>query len=90
MWGDALDVLLGNAFDGLLLVVLQSHLKCPSNQRAALPGPFAYPPALEALKPSLTCLPGSSSFETVFTAGKKRQKDPTAPACKVIINPKFL
>jgi uncharacterized protein len=25
-------------------MVLQSHLKCPSNQRGALPGPFAYSP----------------------------------------------
>src|SRR5215216_6733216 len=35
------------------LVVLQSHLKCRSNQRATLPGPFSYPPILDHLKPIL-------------------------------------
>src|SRR5215217_6447276 len=33
------------------LMVLQSHPKCPSSQRAALPGPFAYLLALDHLKP---------------------------------------
>jgi hypothetical protein len=34
-------------------LALQSRLACPSNQRGALPGPFAYTPVLDHLEPIL-------------------------------------
>jgi hypothetical protein len=39
------------AASDIVVVLLQSRLKCLSNQRAALPGPFAYPAVSEALEP---------------------------------------
>jgi hypothetical protein len=68
-----------------LLMVLQSHHKCPSNQRGSLAGPFAYPPILDHLN---QCSSGevlepfgarfSERFRPVAVHGIHADGDPTA------------